>query len=75
MAKIHLKRTRSHKVPPVDNIFFHPGDQILVWREKILANRVGEWVVPSKIPHQMMLEIWLISKSMRITRSPSNISR
>ncbi len=25
---------------------YDPGDQVLVWREKVVNHRIGEWVGP-----------------------------
>ena len=28
------------------NTAYQPGDQVLVWRERLIANRIGEWIGP-----------------------------
>lgn len=44
MAKLRVKRALHHAVPPASDHPYENGDQFLVWREKKVANRIGEWV-------------------------------
>ena len=46
MATLKLKRAFKHNVPPAADIPFDVGDKVLVWREKIVNNLIGEWVGP-----------------------------
>lgn len=49
MAKMCLHRALAHDPPGAALRTYKPGDNVLVWREKLLANRIGEWVGPSVI--------------------------
>lgn len=46
MAELKLKRALHHAVPPSCDRSYQPGDKVLVWREKLIANRIGEWLGP-----------------------------
>ena len=46
MATLKLKRALKHNVPPAADVPFDVGEKVLVWREKIVNNRIGEWVEP-----------------------------
>ena len=46
MAKMRVARGLRHSVPLAANRAFDPGDQVLVWREKIVNHRIGEWIGP-----------------------------
>ena len=46
MAKLRVNRALRHQVPTAANAMFDPGDKVLVWREKIVNNRIGEWMGP-----------------------------
>ncbi len=46
MAHIRLKRSLNHTVPPAADRMYEKNDQVLIWREKIIANRIGEWMGP-----------------------------
>ena len=49
MAKVKLKRAMHHAVPPACDRSYEPGDEVLVWRERIVGNRIGEWLGPLKV--------------------------
>lgn len=49
MAKLRVERALRHAVPPSADRPFSPGDSVLVWREKIVNNRSGEWVGPLQV--------------------------
>lgn len=44
MASLKLKRALHHPVPPACDQRYEPGDQVLVWLEKVLNQRIGEWL-------------------------------
>lgn len=46
MAQMRIARGLRHTVPPAANNNYDPGDQVLVWREKIVNSRIGEWLGP-----------------------------
>lgn len=49
MAELKVKRALHHAVPPACDRSYQPGDKVLVWREELVANRIGEWVGPFEI--------------------------
>lgn len=46
MADMKIKRALHHAVPPAADQAYQPGDKVLVWREKQVSNRIGEWLGP-----------------------------
>eukprot|EP00171_Calliarthron_tuberculosum_P002020 IDg2020t1 len=46
MAKQRVDRAIRHNIPAAADRAFSPGDEVLVRREKIHANRIGEWLGP-----------------------------
>lgn len=47
VERLRLRRALRHDVPPAAYESYQPGHEILVWRENILANRIGEWMGPN----------------------------
>ena len=45
-AQAKFTRALHHNVPPATVRTYQPGDKLLVWREKIVENRTGEWLGP-----------------------------
>ena len=46
MAKGRVSRALKNKAPPALDSTFNPGDQVFVWRENVINNRIGEWLGP-----------------------------
>ena len=46
MAKLRVKRALSYAAPPAADRSYQPGDRVLVWRENVVNNRIGEWMGP-----------------------------
>lgn len=46
MAKLRVMRALRHQVPPSSNSVFEVGESVLVFREKQVNNRIGEWLGP-----------------------------
>lgn len=42
MAKMRTAGALKHAVPASADIVFDHGDQVLVWREKVINHRIGE---------------------------------
>lgn len=42
MAKNKINRALRHTVPPFSKEYFENGDLVLVWRENVISNRIGE---------------------------------
>ena len=46
MADSKVRRALKHNVPQNIDHVYQPGDKVLVWREKLVENRIGEWTGP-----------------------------
>lgn len=46
MAKMRVDRALRHAVPPAADVSFSSNDKVLVWRERIVGGRIGEWIGP-----------------------------
>lgn len=46
MALLRVNRALRHDVPPASDSVYEIGDQVLVFREKQVNNRIGEWLGP-----------------------------
>lgn len=49
MAKLKLKMALHHAVPLACDRAYEPSDKVLVWREKVVNNRIGEWLGPYEV--------------------------
>ena len=49
--KSRLKRAIKHQSPKMQSYTYSPGDKVLVWREKIVNNRIGELIGPFTVLH------------------------
>lgn len=49
MATLRVQRALRHKVPPAADVVHEIGDQVLVYREKQVNNRIGEWLGPFQV--------------------------
>eukprot|EP00171_Calliarthron_tuberculosum_P022450 IDg22450t1 len=49
MGKLRIARALRHAIPPAADISYEPGEQVLVWREKQVNNRIGEWMGPKTV--------------------------
>ena len=46
MAAAQIKKAQNHQTPAGSDNIFEPGQKVLVWREKVVKNRIGEWLGP-----------------------------
>eukprot|EP00171_Calliarthron_tuberculosum_P023746 IDg23746t1 len=46
MGSLRISRALRHAIPASADTSYEPGDQVLVWREKQVNNRIGEWLGP-----------------------------
>ena len=44
LAQARVERALNHNTPPATDRTYQPGEQVLIWREKLIENRIGEWV-------------------------------
>ena len=44
MAKMRISRALRRSVPPAAHRAYDPGDEVLVWREKVVNHCIGEWL-------------------------------
>ena len=50
-AKSRLKREIKHQSPKMQSYTYSPEDKVLVWREKIVNNRIEEFIGPFTALH------------------------
>ena len=56
MARMRVSRVLKHAVPAAADVSYSPGDQIFVWRENGVKNRIGdcwEWMLRSLFTFRM----------------------
>lgn len=58
MNKMRTRRALCHRVPRAADVTFEVGDQVLVWRERPIADQIGEWTV------YLILTAYKIDKSL-----------
>ena len=46
LAQVRIKGALNHHTPPATKCNYQPGDKLLIWREKQVENRIGQWVGP-----------------------------
>ena len=46
LAQAKVTRAQRHNTPPATNATYQTGDLVLVWREKVVESRVGQWLGP-----------------------------
>ena len=69
-----INRALRHAVPTAANRSYEPGDQVLVWREKIVDNRIGEWLGPFAVASfQPEKKLVLIQYENRGPPEPFNV--
>lgn len=49
MTKLRVQRALKHRVPRAADLTPEVGQQFLLWREKMVENRIGEWIGPFPI--------------------------
>ena len=49
LATARVKRGLRHAVPQAENNTLEVGHEVLVWREGMVENRIGEWIGPFRI--------------------------
>ena len=50
-AQSKLKRALKHQSPKMQNYIYSLGEKVLVWREKIVSNRIGKFLGPFTVLH------------------------
>ncbi len=46
LSQARVRRALVHQTPQATNVTYQPGNKVLVRREKLVENRIGEWVCP-----------------------------
>ncbi len=46
MDKARVSRALKHQTPTASDTIYVPEDQVLVWRENVVNNRIGKWLGP-----------------------------
>ena len=49
MEQLRVARALKHATPSGVNNLYNPGDKGLIWRERIVNNRIGEWIGPFNV--------------------------
>lgn len=49
LAKDRITRALRHKTPSAARKTYKKGDKVLIWREKIVKSRIGEWSYPFEV--------------------------
>ena len=49
MATMKTRRALHHAVPPSCDRTYELGDKVLIWREKQVSQRIGEWLGPFEV--------------------------
>lgn len=49
MSLLRLNRALKHKTTAAADMSYKVGDNVLVWREKVVVSRIGEWLGPFMI--------------------------
>ena len=46
LAQAKISCALRHNTPPAAKLTYQPGDEVLVWREKVVENRICQWLGP-----------------------------
>ena len=46
MAELRVRRALEHSTPTASSCVYSPGDQVLVWQDRVVDSRIGEYVGP-----------------------------
>ena len=52
LAKNRTLRAVKYSAPPAADRSYQPGDKVLVWREEVVENGIGEWIGPYAVVSQ-----------------------
>lgn len=44
ISRMRLKTTFKYEVTPATDVLYNERDNALIWLEKIIAIRIGEWI-------------------------------
>ena len=58
VAEDRVQRALAHRPPAATNVTLEPGQEVLTWRERVVAGRIGEWTGPhivDRIDHSRKL--------------------
>ena len=59
-----IQRALQHNTPPAADRDYSPGDQVLIWRENQVENRIGEWIEPyTVVSYDSEAKIVLVQRS------------
>ena len=70
LAKVKVKRAKRHHTPSATDHVYQPGDQVLVWMEKQINNRIGTYRSPFTV-----LNFDADSKLVLIEEEPYNAQK
>ena len=76
LAQTRVNRALKHNTPNANVRIYQPGDEVLVWREKLVENRIGEWVGPYIVKsYDERSRIVLVQKSADSAHERYNITQ
>lgn len=76
MSSIQLKRVLHHSVPSASDRAYEPGDKVVEWREKILKNRMREWLgTYLVIPMNLEKKLVYIRDNVTNEEKPFNLTQ
>ena len=76
LAQTRIHRALKHNTPSANVHVYQPGDEVLVWREKLVENRIGEWTGPYIVKsYDESSRIVLVQKSADSAHERYNITQ
>lgn len=74
-SQLRLKRALHHAVQPASDRAYQPGDRVLVWREKQVNNRIGEWLGPlTVVSYQLEKKLVFVKDTENGPPRPFNLT-
>lgn len=75
-AKVLINHALRHAVASAADQRYNHGDKVLVWREKLISNRIGEWVGPFDVVESDEEKKLVFVRDVKIgTACPFNVAQ
>ena len=76
LAHVRIKRALRLQTLQASDLTYKPGDKVLVWREKLVVNRIGEWTGPYTLcSYDAAVRIFLVQKEPESSHERCNIAQ